>query len=224
MPPSVLDFITGDVFSFRVVMTQPAIRPVFWSNTWEAVATDTGDESALIGLGTALADFHKALFNGNFSIDRVVISTWVPDGQPYNPSTFTVLTVGAPGTMTRSGGVVQLPINECLHVRRVVPSGRNGILLLRGYLDTSNTTDSAGIATLTSLSATQTAIDTAVTGAGLDDYLTGGASPNLKLATVASHDAFHLPEDVRQIQALTVAGITSKKLNNRFFNRTPPSP
>jgi len=65
-------------------------------------------------------------------LDRVVISSYVPDSQPYNPTSFISLPFSINGTRQIVGDVA--PANLCLVVRKNVTYGRDGRIFIRGNL------------------------------------------------------------------------------------------
>lgn len=98
------------------------------------------------------------VFLNTVFIDRVVISTWVKDGDPYDPSTLRVVPIGIFGSV---GFTFTTAVDDdiVLFVRKNVNSGRSGKIQLRGCLVMSDLSVSAGSWVLDTL--TRTGLTTA---------------------------------------------------------------
>lgn len=117
----------GEVLTVRTYKTYGGVA---WANSYEiqALAPLNDPESELEFVASRFAALERAL-HGNFvEFDRVVISTFVPDGQPYNPLTFASFPINLPcmRNITPAADILQ-----CLYVRRNVAFGRDGRLLYR---------------------------------------------------------------------------------------------
>jgi len=87
----------GEVFSVRVYKT---VGQFMWANTYEIVAlTDEGTtgEAFWNNVAQRFVTLEQNMHWGFVKIDRVVISSYVPDGQPYNPTSFISLPAGVFG-------------------------------------------------------------------------------------------------------------------------------
>jgi len=122
---------TGEVFTVRTYKTYVGYS---WANTYEvqSVTEPLNSISAVESLAFAFVGLEQQIHLQGVIIDRIVVSTYVPDGQPYEPTSFTTIPVSTSGQ--RSPGSDVLPLEMCLFVRRNAPSGRDGRLLYRGCL------------------------------------------------------------------------------------------
>jgi len=124
-----------EVLTVRTYKTIPNTQ-IAWANTYEVINdTDTPDiaqvTSRLSALKNAFVQAERGLLNALFLLDRVVISSYVPDGVPYDPFTFVSYTVGMPGLYT-NGNDPPLPLQLCALIKRRSPFGRQGSILYRG--------------------------------------------------------------------------------------------
>jgi hypothetical protein len=122
---------TGEVFTVRSYKQYVGFS---WANTYEVQATSEPINSitAIESLASAIVSLEQQLHISGVIIDRIVISTYVQDGEPYNPSSFTTIPVSLPGQRFPYTDV--LPLEMALFVRRNSPTGRDGRLLYRGCL------------------------------------------------------------------------------------------
>ncbi len=133
----------NEVLTVRTYKTVPNAE-IAWANTYELVSnqtiSDTAQvESALNTLKNIFETLERDLLITSYILDRIVISTYVPDGTPYDPFTFTSFTVGRSGQYT-SGNNPLLPLQFCALVKRIVAFGRQGNILYRGIV-TANDAD-----------------------------------------------------------------------------------
>jgi len=122
---------TGEVFTVRSYKQYVGFS---WANTYEVQATSEPINSitAIEALASAIVSLEQQLHISGVIVDRIVISTYVQDGEPYNPSSFTTIPVSLPGQRFPYTDV--LPLEMALFVRRNSPVGRDGRLLYRGCL------------------------------------------------------------------------------------------
>jgi hypothetical protein len=129
----------GEVLTVRVYKQSLGY---LWANNYEVEATQdiANPSTALEFLASRIVELERGLHLSGAIIDRVTISTYVPDGQPYNPNTLAVFPFSVPGTRTGPGSALALEM--CLFVRRNVIFGRDGRLLYRGCLTDQQVTSS----------------------------------------------------------------------------------
>jgi len=122
---------SGEIFTVRVYKQHAGFG---WANTYEvqAAVEPINSVTAIETMASAFVSLEQLIHLTPVTIDRVVVSTYIPDGQPYNPSSFTTIPVSLPGQRTVSGDF--LPLELCLFVRRNGAVGRDGRLLYRGCL------------------------------------------------------------------------------------------
>lgn len=195
---------------YKKMATNPAIQ---WANTYEVykkfTAALTADDYQ--DLVTNLLSFESAFHGNDVLFDRAVVSTFVEDGQPYNPESFiTFPLMDTPGERSAAFGEFE-PLNVVLFVRRSVPFGRNGKLYYRRVLVEAEVASPAGVARLT-------------TGAGIHTEFANAYSTWLALYTDGDDERFALVmaatgQTPRNITALAVAGVRVVKFNNRYFDK-----
>jgi hypothetical protein len=199
----------GEVVTARVYKT---FGGYLWANNYEIQAVnDIPDPPfALQALADRLVVLERTLHVTAVIIDRVVISTYAPDGQPYNPDTLATFPYTLAGQRNVTGDL--LPLEACLFVRRNVDFGRDGRLLYRGCLGEADVgvLGFRGVLIQSSLNAIRNTI--------LQWYQTGlGANWRFVMASGIPN-----PTNIRQVIGLDPSEkIVYKKLNNRYFRRRP---
>jgi len=181
-----------------------------WANNYEIQAVnDIPDpEFALQALADRLVSLERAVHLNITMIDRVTISTYAPDSQPYNPDALATFPYNLLGQRAISGDI--LPLEICLFVRRSVDFGRDGRLLYRGCLTEPDVATTGMRMAL--LTAPRDAIQSAITNwQGLGQnwrFVMASGTPN--------------PTNVRPVVGLRVSDrVVFKKFNNRYFRRRP---
>jgi hypothetical protein len=121
----------GEVFTVRVYKNYVGYG---WANTYEIMAVNepTNSVAAIESAAFSFVNLEQQIHLQGVVIDRVVVSTYVPDGQPYEPTSFTTIPISSIGL--RSPGADVLPLEMSLFVRRNTTTGRDGRLLYRGCL------------------------------------------------------------------------------------------
>jgi len=199
----------GEVFTVRVYKT---IGGFAWANTYEvqAVTEPTNSITSIENLASAFASLDRALLLDIATLDRVVVSTYVPDGLPYNPDSFTSVPISLPGLRV-SAGTQPLPLEACVFVRRNAPTGRDGRILYRGYLVESDVNtglmrqfiETPTMATISSI---------------LNTWLMN-TFPTQEWSIVMARGRPN-PTNVRVVTTLIPdRRVVFKKLNNRYFDR-----
>lgn len=200
-----LDPLLNEVYSVRIFKSYQGFN---WVNTYELRCADSaatyGDlQTAALALATRERSFH---FNW-VQFDKLTISTYVPDGQPYDPNTFTTVTLEVSGLRGYSGE--GLPLDICVYVKRNVLSGRNGKHFYRGCLEEADVT--FGGRRFEIGATRRTAIANEVQGQISD------VQPLFALCLARGTP---LPTNIRDVIGATVNNLTStKQLDNPYYNR-----
>jgi hypothetical protein len=183
-----------------------------WANNYEVEATQdiANPATALENLALRIANLERGLHIEGITIDRVTISTYVPDSQPYNPNTLATFPLSILSNRPAVSEV--LPLEMCLFVRRNTVFGRDGRLLYRGCLTENDMGASAFRPLLTSPAVTN-----------LQGVITSWASIGLGAEfRFVMASGFPVPTSVRPVVNLQVSEkIVVKKYNNRYFRRNP---
>jgi hypothetical protein len=180
-----------------------------WANSYEVqAAVASSDPTIMIGnLQNWLIGLERSIHLADVFFDRITISTYQPDSQPYDPTRFVSLPIFQQGQRARSGDALTLAI--CLFVRREVRFGRSGKLLYRGVLQEGDVAGYRSGLLTASINSLQNTINTA--------WSARPASWRLVLASGTP-----TPTDVREVVNLGVSAFTTvKKLDNRYFDRAP---
>jgi len=199
---------TGEIFTVRTYKTFSGFG---WANTYEvqAAVSPLNSITAIEALATSFVALERQLHLVGVTIDRVVVSTYVPDGQPYNPSSFTTIPVSLGGQ--RPVVSEPLPLELSLFVRRNASVGRDGRLLYRGVLMEVDMVSTGFRPLLTSnaVNGFQTVIGTWFTT----------NFPNSEWNIVLARGTPN-PTNVRQVVGFQISDkIAVKKLNNRYYDR-----
>jgi hypothetical protein len=180
-----------------------------WANSYEVqAAVASSDPTIMIGnLQNWLIGLERSIHLTDVFFDRITVSTYQPDSQPYDPTRFVSLPIFQQGQRARSGDALTLAI--CLFVRREVRFGRSGKLLYRGVLQEADVAGYRSALMTQSINSLQNAINTA--------WSARPASWRLVMASGTP-----TPTDVREVVNLGVSAFTTvKKLDNRYFDRAP---
>jgi hypothetical protein len=131
----------------------------------------------------------------------------VPDGRPYNPDSFISFPYNEDGLRSRfSDDVVDLSI--CLRLDKRAVSGRSGRLLIRGALHEGMLRTVGGRFNFQ-------------TPGGLDGVDFNDAITRFTALITVPSAGMSLVSNLgsRPVSQITIAGITIKKLNNKYFDR-----
>jgi hypothetical protein len=200
------NILANEVFTVRIYKR---LEGQEWANSYEVQATDaSSDPTISIGnLRNWLVGLERSIHLTDVFFDRITISTYQPDSQPYDPTRFTSYPIFQQGQRARSGDALTLAI--CLFVRREVSFGRSGKLLYRGVLQENDVAGYRSGLLTASITSLQNAINTA-----------WSARPSFWRLVMAS--GVPTPQDVREVINLGVSAFTVvKKLDNRYFDRAP---
>lgn len=120
-------------YSIRTYMHYDVRPSDFWTSTIEYTIADEVESAAVDNLVDDLVAGYVEILLGTVIIDRVVISTWVPDSTPYDPEAVRTISVGLNGGR---GFVLTEPVADdlTLFIRKDVTSGRTGKFSLRGTI------------------------------------------------------------------------------------------
>jgi hypothetical protein len=199
----------GEVLTVR---TYKQYLSYLWANNYEVEATQdiTNPSTSLEFLATRIVELERGLHLSGVVIDRVAISTYVPDSQPYDPNTLAVFPFSVNATRTGTGSA--LPLEMCLFVRRNVVFGRDGRLLYRGCLTDTQVSTSSLRAIL--LPAAVTAYQNII-----NSWRSVGLGNEFRFVMASG---LPVPTDIRVVQNLQVSEkVVFKKFNNRYFRRNP---
>jgi hypothetical protein len=199
----------GEVVSVRVYKF---FGGYLWANNYEVQsATNMTDPvEPLQELSDRIVALERALHLSDITIDRVTISSYAPDSQPYDPEALATYPYNQFGQRTYSGDV--LPLEACLFVRRNTTYGRDGRLFYRGCLSESDvgTRGYRGVLTTTALASIRNIINSwSQQGLGANwRFVMAFGTPN--------------PTNIRGVTRLEPSEkVVYKKLNNRYFRRRP---
>jgi len=183
-----------------------------WANNYEVAATTNVPDPvvALQELADRLVTLERNIHLRGVFIDRVTISSYAPDSQPYDPDTLATFPYTLEGVRNYNGEAV--PLELCLFVRRNTNFGRDGRLLYRGCLSEGDITAPSFRSVLTSAarSSFQSILDTwQQQGPGSVWVLVmASGTPN--------------PTSIRRVISLQASEkVVVKKFNNRYFRRRP---
>jgi len=208
---SVTNITQGEVFTVRLYKRSAGL---VWGNNYEVRAKEDVPfaQTAIIDLVNRLVDLERRFHRPEVIIDRAVVSTYVRDSTPYNPSAFTSIPIGLPGN--NSGGGESISIEYCTFIRRSVESGRTGKLLYRGSLaeDWVTTQGLRAVLTPTYRNSCQSSLNNWF-------GVVWQVSANPFDLVMASGDE---SPNVRVVQALVVSGnVVMKQWGNAYFDRQP---
>jgi len=189
---------------------------IAWANTYEFASNQTITDptlanDALFALAEAIKSFEVSILVDDFVFDRIVMSTYVPDSNPYNPYSFISFSYSVPGDYYIPS-TTPLPLQFAALVKRRVGFGRQGNLLYRGVAHVQDVTISSGGATISPvrLNALRTAVS---------NFMTAISNTAFRMVMASGSPSVD-PTTLRTVINLNVKERMSfKKLNNRYFDR-----
>lgn len=207
---TVLDYDPNDLFTVRVYKYHELNPRKRWVNSYEVRSNSTGGGNELLDLLASIMDFEARLHHENVIINYGTISTWAPDSKPYNGDEFIRRSLGIHGYKSLQGTTEEALVHT-LRVEYSPLGGFTGFRLYRGVLTRSDTTVYGGEILLTDSLLLQTQFNAALSTAGLN-YMLENNTGDYAFVMVNANGT-------RPITVATVAGITTKGLDNRYFDR-----
>jgi hypothetical protein len=183
-----------------------------WANNYEVEATQdiANPVSALRFLVERIAFLERDLHLNSVIIDRITVSTYVPDSRPYNPNTLATFPLSL--NCTRPVPANVLPLELCLFVRRNTDFGRDGRILYRGCL-TEDDLFAVAFRPLITANAVNS-LQSIING-----WRNVGIGSEFRLVMASG---FPNVSNVRPVVSLQVSEkVVIKKYNNRYFRRNP---
>ena len=202
--------ILNERFMYRIFKSLVANPGLRWVNTYEVRNRTATGVADLKSAGLNIVAFEQALHTDLVKFEYFTVSTWVEDGDPYNPDTFVSENIGSPGE--RTIGTELAGLTDCLKVQFVPETGRMGFRLYRGVLAEGDITSPAGIKTLSNPAAMNLLLNTALEA--IEGYFGTDPEGIVRLTMESTSNS-------RAILSANASGVTVKKLNNKYFNRTP---
>lgn len=191
---------------YKRLASNPALS---WANTYEFHALEQITQSNIDELVGALETFETTIHAIGVTMDRAVISTWVEDGEPYDPTTFISVPLVLGGTRVTNTDLLSL--NYCLFVRRATTFGQNGKIFYRRVLQESDVNSPSGTPALSNLSGLESLVSGAMSTSGLGGYL-GAGTAGFQMVMKSN---LLINREVTQFQ---VAGARIVQYNNRYFD------
>jgi hypothetical protein len=204
-----------EVLTVRTYKVVPGAQ-IAWANTYELIVDNPSQDvnevtTRLNNLRNAFVTLERGLLNVAYTLDRVIISSYVADSQPYDPFTFVSYTVSLPGQFT-SGSNPLVPLQLCVLAKRLVAFGRQGNLLYRGIVTRNETTvtPTGTVISAARVTAIETALNNflnAIRQLGFDLVMARGVQ-QVEVGTLRRVTGLEVKQDMR-----------FKKLNNRYFDK-----
>lgn len=191
--------------TYRKLTTNPLL---VFANTYEFVNNTVVGENEVNDLIGKWTSFEFLMSLPDVIGDRAILSTWIEDGEPYDPTSF--ITKPVVGVGDRLAGGQALSLNNCLFLRRAVAFGQNGKLFLRRVLTEEDVLSPAGVLALANPSALQLEVNEALTTSGALGYLNGEEPFSMVMKSTLLIN--------REVSDLVVAGARVMQYNNRYFD------
>lgn len=159
-------------YIFRAYMAYDVRPSDEWSATLEYDIDDSVESPSVAATALNMAAGLAVMVYNNVRIDRVVVSTWQQDSDPYDINALRTISIGIFGD--REYSLTNVVADELtLFLRKNVFRGRTGKMLLRGVLTVAQLTSNSGSWTILpiALPALLTAVEDMWT------FFTSGAEP-----------------------------------------------
>lgn len=205
-------FSADNVLTVRTYKYASRNPSIVWANTYE-IYTQSGFEG-VSALDAVVVDpiiaFEASIHYDDTVFDRTVVSTFVPDGEPYDPTTFLVRNhSGITGQRSISDGY-KLPLNIVLYIKRDVLFGRSGKLFYRRCVLDDEVTSPAGTAQLEIGAAIRTIFSTSANN-NLGELLAGIDGVQMVMA--------RQDQPWRAVTSLSIGGVRIVSYNHRYYDR-----
>lgn len=211
--PFVTEYSDGARFTARVRSSLASNRRVRWYNTFEVRSTDSGTTEDIAQLAANLCTFVVNIAYNYVYVDECTVSTWEEDSHPYNPLGFLTYNYNTVGVKSL-GGDSAMPLRQTLFLKRVVESGLQGKLFLRGALSLPDVEYTDGDWGLDNPGGLQSNVNTAITTSDIGDYLLGIDSIRFGIVMMGPAGS------TRFVTNFQVEGTSDVKLNHKYFDRS----
>lgn len=204
---SIVSPTMGETFSVHIFKALTLNPSYVWCNSYElnCVASESWRTDLMTAAGK-LVDFEQALHFDDVTFKKVVVSTWEPDGTPYNPNAFTTEALTIRGSRVSGSGGQLMPLTIVLNVQRSVMSGKVGRIAYRGCLIESDVESPSGTPIATDRAGMITRIDNAKV-AHLLDMISAPESYQLVLVDKLGN--------VREVSDVRYGNLSSHKTSRR---------
>lgn len=204
-----------------------------WVNSYEVVTNGTiaspapldeapGEVLLLRNLAGKIAAFETAFHLNTTYINRVTVSTWVPDSTPYNGNELVTVPISANGLREQLLGQEALGLDDTLYVRKTPQTGELGKIMYRGVLlELDSIVNAQGIKTLNGSSpiANGGSLWTDAVAEIAEGLMNWREQGDGEWAFAMIHTVGGESVIVRPILTFTPAGITPLKLNKKHYNK-----
>jgi len=205
----------NELFTVRVFKNLDIAVDRSWSNTYELQNQDGGGYTELVAAAQSIVTFEQGMCHDTVKFNRVVVSTYVPDGEPYAPASFTSIPLTQVGVITSPPAAEVLPLQVSLFLRRDVASGRTGKLFLRQTVGEDDVSGRFGSFVLSSPSGMATRLAAAMGASAIDDMFAGGSAP-FRLVMAGNGPS---SITIRNVTGFTPGDARLSKFNNRYYKR-----
>ena len=186
-----------------------------WNNLQEIVCLNGTDIEGLQGIATAYGNFISLMSQITTFTEKVTVSTFMPDTNPYNANEFFVQPIGLPGGRAISSGD-QLPLSVSLYLSKNVLTGHRGKLFVRGMLKESDVVFGGPLFALNNVGSMQVLVNAALTDSAFGLYV--GQEASGLTACMASYRSG--VTTIRPITSFQVSGVRNVSLNHKYFTRS----
>lgn len=180
-----------------------------WYNSYEFRNYTATGLSDLLTACLSIAIFESRLHRATTVFQSFTLSTWENDGTPYNPDTFVTRPLDLVGVVSALDEA--MPLETCWRTSWLPQTGRQGFRLYRNCLAEGDVTSPAGKAILSSPLTMTGRLEDAIDTAAIGEFFTDGGGIV----------AFYMQSEAnaRYIGGVQSAGVTHKKLDNKYFDR-----
>lgn len=198
----------GTIYTLRTYKKLKTSPLAVWSNFYEFVGMAESEESTIDELLDKMLSYERSFHLDSVEFDRFVFSTWVEDGEPYDPESFVTKPMVGDGARTHPTNIPE-PLTTTLFIRRQTGFGQNGKILYRRCVYREEKTSPSGTPALSG-SEVQTAFNLGKEFIEQELGLAAGAVYRLCM--------FATGQPMRTVNNLIVAGLRNTQFNNRYFD------
>lgn len=196
----------NELFSVHIFKALTQSPTLVWCNTYEVIAIgETVTYDDLLNMCDAFVAFEQDMCLDDVSFQKVVLSTWTPDGTPYDPSTFVSKSLSMRGSIV-SGATEIMPLSIVLNITRAATVGKKGRIALRGALTEADIISNTGTPRLVAPPIFEARLNNAVL-TNLTDYIS--TNGQITMALIDKHGAH------RKVTELAIGPVTNHKTTRR---------
>lgn len=204
----------GEAFNVRIQHYHATNPSQKWSNNYILLTRAATVIDAIERAVGRIVSFHSEVSLPGVIIERAVVSTRIPDTNPYDANEFTSFDYNLAGIRTGSPGD-PLPLEACTYLRKTVPTGRVGKIFLRGTLTEGDVAFGQSLFRFNDPATYEASIQAAIVETQVDTLFLDGGDPFLLAMPTGKNDF----TPTRAVTGIASVGVRFVNMNKRYYDR-----